>query len=96
MAKETAAKETAELADYAASCRYEDIPPDVVDRAKQCITDTSERDAVLRHHDVSGVGKVVDARHLVVAGDVDGGDIPRPHSRARCVNPRSPVRTCAP
>src|SRR6516164_2129344 len=40
MAKETAAKETAELADYAASCRYEDIPPDVVDRAKQCITDT--------------------------------------------------------
>src|SRR5258708_34929688 len=34
------AKETAELADYAASCRYEDIPPDVVERAKQCITDT--------------------------------------------------------
>ena len=34
------AKETTELADYAASCRYEDIPPDVVDRAKQCITDT--------------------------------------------------------
>ena len=34
------AKETAELADYAASCRYQDIPPDVVDRAKQCITDT--------------------------------------------------------
>src|SRR5262249_9108086 len=34
------AKETAELAHYAASCRYEDIPPDVVERAKQCITDT--------------------------------------------------------
>src|SRR5438132_6090623 len=34
------AKETAKLADYAASCRYEDIPPDVVERAKQCITDT--------------------------------------------------------
>ena len=34
------AKETTELADYAASCRYQDIPPDVVDRAKQCITDT--------------------------------------------------------
>jgi 2-methylcitrate dehydratase PrpD len=33
-------KETAELAHYAASCRYEDIPPDVVERAKQCITDT--------------------------------------------------------
>src|SRR5262249_5322433 len=34
------AKETAELAHYAASCRYEDIPPDVIERAKQCITDT--------------------------------------------------------
>jgi 2-methylcitrate dehydratase PrpD len=34
------AKETAELADYAATCRYEDLPPDVIDRAKQCITDT--------------------------------------------------------
>jgi 2-methylcitrate dehydratase PrpD len=33
-------KETAELARYGATCRYEDIPPDVVDRAKQCITDT--------------------------------------------------------
>jgi 2-methylcitrate dehydratase PrpD len=33
-------KETAELARYAATCRYEDIPPDVVERAKQCITDT--------------------------------------------------------
>src|SRR5260221_9365756 len=34
------AKETAELAEYAASCRYEHIPPDVVERAKQCITAT--------------------------------------------------------
>src|SRR4029453_16043788 len=34
------AKETAELAHYAASCRYEDIPPDVRERAKQCIADT--------------------------------------------------------
>ena len=34
------AKETAQLADYAATCRYEDIPPDVIERAKQCITDT--------------------------------------------------------
>jgi 2-methylcitrate dehydratase PrpD len=34
------AKETAELADYAATCRYEDLPPEVIDRAKQCITDT--------------------------------------------------------
>ena len=34
------AKETAELAHYAASCRYEDIPPDVIERAKQCIIDT--------------------------------------------------------
>src|SRR5215471_8694416 len=34
------AKETAELAHYAASCRYEDIPPDVIERAKQCISDT--------------------------------------------------------
>ncbi len=34
------AEETARLADYAASCRYEHIPPDVVARAKQCITDT--------------------------------------------------------
>ena len=34
------AEETAKLADYAASCRYEHIPPDVVVRAKQCITDT--------------------------------------------------------
>jgi 2-methylcitrate dehydratase PrpD len=34
------ANETTELAEYAASCRYERIPPDVVERAKQCITDT--------------------------------------------------------
>src|SRR6266540_3632397 len=34
------AKETAELARYAAFCRYEDIPSDVIERAKQCITDT--------------------------------------------------------
>src|SRR5499426_1533001 len=34
------AKETAELAHYAASCRYEDIPTDVIERAKQCVTDT--------------------------------------------------------
>ena len=34
------ANETIRLAQYAASCRYEDIPPDVVGRAKQCIADT--------------------------------------------------------
>jgi 2-methylcitrate dehydratase PrpD len=34
------AKETAQLAEYAASCRYEDFPRDVVERAKQCIADT--------------------------------------------------------
>src|SRR5262252_1780170 len=34
------AKETLQLAEYAASCRYDDFPPDVVERAKQCITDT--------------------------------------------------------
>jgi 2-methylcitrate dehydratase PrpD len=34
------AKETTELAEYAAACRYEDFPSDVVERAKQCITDT--------------------------------------------------------
>jgi 2-methylcitrate dehydratase PrpD len=34
------AKETAQLAQYAATFRYDDIPSDVVDRAKQCITDT--------------------------------------------------------
>src|SRR5260370_20633921 len=34
------AKETVQVADYAASCRYEDFPSDVIERAKQCITDT--------------------------------------------------------
>ncbi len=34
------AKETLQLAEYAAACRYDDIPPDVVERAKQCIIDT--------------------------------------------------------
>src|SRR5262249_17299722 len=34
------AKETAQLADYAATFRYEDVPPDVIERAKQCIADT--------------------------------------------------------
>jgi 2-methylcitrate dehydratase PrpD len=32
--------ETTQVAQYAASFRYDDIPTDVVDRAKQCITDT--------------------------------------------------------
>jgi 2-methylcitrate dehydratase PrpD len=34
------AKETAQVAEYAASCRYDDIPSDVIERAKQCIADT--------------------------------------------------------
>ena len=34
------ANETTRVAEYAARCRYEDIPPDVVERAKQCIADT--------------------------------------------------------
>src|SRR5262245_1796358 len=34
------AKETAQLAEYAVSLRYDDIPGDVVERAKQCIADT--------------------------------------------------------
>lgn len=34
------AKETTRLADYAVSCRFEDLPSDVVERAKQCIADT--------------------------------------------------------
>jgi 2-methylcitrate dehydratase PrpD len=34
------AKETAQVAEYAASCRYDGIPGDVVERAKQCIADT--------------------------------------------------------
>ena len=35
----------------------------------------AEWDRVLRHHDVGRGGDVVDSRHLVVAGDVDRGDI---------------------
>src|SRR5208337_4802430 len=34
------ANETELLAQYAAALRYEDIPADVLDRAKQCIADT--------------------------------------------------------
>src|SRR5262245_9012872 len=34
------AHETMQLAQYAVACRYQDIPPDVVARAEQCITDT--------------------------------------------------------
>ena len=34
------ANETVRLAEYAAALRYEDIPRDVVERAKDCITDT--------------------------------------------------------
>ena len=34
------ANETVRLAEYAAGLRYEDIPPEVVQRAKDCITDT--------------------------------------------------------
>lgn len=34
------AHESARLAEYAAGLRYEDLPPDVVRRAKDCITDT--------------------------------------------------------
>jgi 2-methylcitrate dehydratase PrpD len=34
------ANETTRLAQYAASLRYQDIPPDVIERAKQCIADT--------------------------------------------------------
>jgi 2-methylcitrate dehydratase PrpD len=34
------AKETLQVAEYAATYRYEDIPGDVVERAKQCIADT--------------------------------------------------------
>jgi 2-methylcitrate dehydratase PrpD len=33
-------KETVQLAEFAAAYRYEDIPPDVLERAKQCIADT--------------------------------------------------------
>jgi 2-methylcitrate dehydratase PrpD len=34
------AQETVRLAEYAAALRYEDVPPAVVQRAKDCITDT--------------------------------------------------------
>lgn len=34
------ADETTRLARYAASLRYDDLPPDVVDRARACIVDT--------------------------------------------------------
>jgi 2-methylcitrate dehydratase PrpD len=34
------ANETIQLAEYAAALRYEDLPPHVVQRAKDCITDT--------------------------------------------------------
>jgi 2-methylcitrate dehydratase PrpD len=34
------AKETVRLAEFAAAYRYEDIPSDVIERAKQCIIDT--------------------------------------------------------
>ena len=34
------ANETVRLAEYAAGLRYEDLPPSVVQRAKDCITDT--------------------------------------------------------
>ena len=34
------ANETIRLAEYAAALRYEDLPPHVVQRAKDCITDT--------------------------------------------------------
>ncbi len=34
------AHESARLAEYAAGLRYEDLPPNVVRRAKDCITDT--------------------------------------------------------
>jgi len=33
-------KETVRLAEFAAAYRYDDIPPDVIERAKQCIADT--------------------------------------------------------
>ena len=34
------ANETTRVAEYAAALRYDDIPPDVIERAKHCITDT--------------------------------------------------------
>jgi 2-methylcitrate dehydratase PrpD len=41
--------ETARLAEYAAALRYDDIPADVVERAKHCITDTVAA-IVFGHH----------------------------------------------
>ena len=38
--RNTMANETIRLAEYAAALRYEDLPPHVVQRAKDCITDT--------------------------------------------------------
>jgi 2-methylcitrate dehydratase PrpD len=38
--REIMANETVHLAEYAAGLRYEDIPPDVMQRAKDCIIDT--------------------------------------------------------
>src|SRR5262245_2927677 len=43
------ANETTRLAEYAAALRYDDIPPDVVERAKQCIADTVAA-IVFGHH----------------------------------------------
>jgi 2-methylcitrate dehydratase PrpD len=34
------ANETTQVAEYAAALRYDDIPPDVIERAKHCIADT--------------------------------------------------------
>jgi 2-methylcitrate dehydratase PrpD len=34
------ANETRALAEYAAQLRYDDLPPAVTERAKQCIVDT--------------------------------------------------------
>ncbi|HEX4171746.1 MAG TPA: MmgE/PrpD family protein, partial [Acetobacteraceae bacterium] len=34
------AGETVRLAEYAAGLRYDDLPSDVVQRAKDCVTDT--------------------------------------------------------
>ena len=55
----------------------------------------AERQRILRHHQVGRRGDVVDRRHLLVAGDVDRGDVGRRHSRARAADPRSPAPRCA-
>src|SRR5947209_1660778 len=60
------AKETAELAEYAATCRYEDFPPDVIERAKQCITDTVA--AVIFGYDLPWSRMVVAFAETNVAG----------------------------